>query len=100
MSDDVLVFYAHDDRRFGRRAQSRVTTSKLWRLAFLAPQDVQLTLLHLHQFRRLDYHAAGSLIQLALPAPSSALEFAMPKRCRYEAEFEARLRERPRANPG
>ena len=37
--------------------------------------EVHVTLLHLHQFRRLDYQVAGSLVQLTLPYPS-ALAFA------------------------
>jgi len=75
MSDDVLVFYAQLIADL-EGEPSRVPTSKLWRLAYLAPHDVQLTLLHLHQFRRLDYQAAGSLVQVSLPA-SSAEQFAM-----------------------
>jgi hypothetical protein len=75
MSDDVLVFYAQMIADL-EGEPSRVPTSKLWRLAYLGPQAVQLTLLHLHQFRRLDYQAAGSLVQLGLPAPS-AEQFAM-----------------------
>jgi hypothetical protein len=70
MSDDVLVFYAQMIADL-EGEPSRVPGSKLWRLAYMAPQDVHLTLLHLHQFRRLDYQAAGSLVQLALPAPSA-----------------------------
>lgn len=75
MSDDVLVFYAQMIADLEGES-SRVPTSKLWRLAYLSPQDVQVALLHLHQFRRLDYQAAGSLVQLALPAPTAA-QFAM-----------------------
>lgn len=75
MSDDVLVFYAQMIADL-EGDPSRVPASKLWRLAYLGPQDVHLTLLHLHQFRRLDYQAAGSLIQLALPSPS-AEQYAM-----------------------
>jgi hypothetical protein len=44
-------------------------------MAFLAPSDVHVTLLHLHQFRRLHYQLAGSLVQLTLPFRSAA-EFA------------------------
>ncbi|HKI21226.1 MAG TPA: hypothetical protein VKA15_25255 [Isosphaeraceae bacterium] len=37
--------------------------------------EAHAALLHLHQFKRLDYQVAGSLIQLTLPYPS-ALAFA------------------------
>ena len=74
MGDDVMVFYAQMIAEL-EGDPSRVATSMLWRLAYMAPQDVHLTLLHLHQFRRLDYQVAGSLTQLALPWPS-ALEYA------------------------
>ena len=74
MSDHALVFYAHMIADLEGDA-SKVPQSPLWRLAFLDPQEVHLTLLHLHQFRRLDYQIAGSLVQLTLPF-SSAIEFA------------------------
>lgn len=74
MSDDVLVYYVHLIAEMEGDV-SRVPDSKLWRLAYMAPQDVQLMLLHLHQFKRLDYQVAGSLVQLTLPA-SSAEQYA------------------------
>ena len=74
MSDDVLVYYAQLIAELEGDA-SRVPGSPLWRLAYLGPQEVHLALLHLHQYRRLDYQIAGSLVQLALPYSSSA-EFA------------------------
>jgi hypothetical protein len=33
----------------------------------MRPSDVDRELLRLHQFRRLEYHVAGSLVQLKLP---------------------------------
>jgi hypothetical protein len=75
MGDDVQVFYVHMIAELAGDP-SRAPASPLWRLAFMAPQDVHLALLHLHQFRRLDYQIAGSLVQLTLPWPS-ALGYAM-----------------------
>lgn len=46
-----------------------------WRMYYMAPADVEQRILRLHQFRRLEYHAAGSLVQLTLPC-ASAREFA------------------------
>lgn len=74
MSDDVLVFYAQMIASL-EGDPSRVPASALWRLAYMSAEDVHQSLLHLHQFRRLNYQVAGSLTQLALPAVS-ALEYA------------------------
>jgi hypothetical protein len=46
-----------------------------WRMFLMRPADVERELLRLHQFRKLVYHAAGSLVQLTLPC-SSSLEYA------------------------
>lgn len=70
MSDDVLVYYVHLIAELEGDV-SRVPDSKLWRLAYMTSQDVQLILLHLHQFKRLDYQLAGSLVQITLPAFSA-----------------------------
>ena len=43
-----------------------------WRLFLLTPQQVEREVLELHQFRKLEYHMAGSLAQLDLPAPTAA----------------------------
>jgi len=74
MSDNVLVYYAHLIAEL-EGEPGRTSDSRFWRLAYLSPKDVQMALLHLHQFRRLDYQVAGSLIQLTLPQ-ASAEEFA------------------------
>ena len=71
MSDSVVLFYAHMIAEM-EGSTTKVPTSPLWRLAYMAPPDVHAALLNLHQFRRLDYQVAGSLVQLALPHPSPA----------------------------
>ncbi len=48
----------------------RMIESPEWRLFLLTPRDVERELLRLHQFRRVEYQAAGSLAQLKLPCPS------------------------------
>lgn len=50
----------------------RIVDSRDWRLFLLDPADVERELLRLHQFRKLDYQAAGSLAQLKLPHPTAA----------------------------
>jgi Putative inner membrane protein (DUF1819) len=42
-----------------------------WRLFLMHPADVEHELLRLHQFRKLEYQVAGSLVQLSLPCASS-----------------------------
>lgn len=43
-----------------------------WRMFLMSRQDVEAELLRLHQFRKLQYEAAGSLVQLELPCGSAA----------------------------
>ena len=42
-----------------------------WRMFLMRPADVEHEILRLHQFRKLDYQVAGSLVQLSLPCTSS-----------------------------
>jgi hypothetical protein len=42
-----------------------------WRLFLMHPSDVEHELLRLHQFSKLDYQVAGSIVQLTLPCASS-----------------------------
>lgn len=50
---------------------SKVIASREWRLFLMRPADVEHELLRLHQYRKLQYHVAGSLVQLDLPCKSS-----------------------------
>jgi len=54
---------------------AKVIASPGWRLFLLRPSEVERELLRLHQFRKLDYQVAGSLVQISLPC-ASAREFA------------------------
>jgi hypothetical protein len=54
---------------------ARVIASPDWRMFLMGPDDVERELLRLHQFKKLHYEAAGSLLQLTLPE-SSALAYA------------------------
>jgi hypothetical protein len=49
---------------------SKVIASREWRLFLMRPADVEHELLRLHQYRKLEYHVAGSLVQLNLPCMS------------------------------
>ncbi|MPR06291.1 hypothetical protein [Microvirga tunisiensis] len=74
MSDDAMIFHVHMIADL-EGTPSRVVDSVYWRSAFMSPSDVHATLLRLHQYRRLDYQVAGSLVQLTLPY-GSASEYA------------------------
>jgi hypothetical protein len=49
----------------------RVIEAPDWRMFLMRPADVERELLRLHQFRKLEYEVAGSLVQLTLPCASS-----------------------------
>jgi hypothetical protein len=53
----------------------KVLESEEWRMFLMLPSDVERELLRLHQYRKLDYQVAGSLVQLSLPC-ASACEYA------------------------
>jgi hypothetical protein len=58
-----------------KQSPRKVVASDDWRMFLMRPSDVEHELLRLHQFRKLDYQVAGSLVQLSLPYASS-LEYA------------------------
>jgi hypothetical protein len=58
-----------------RQGLSSVVTAPDWRMFLMRPADVEREILRLHQFRKLDYQVAGSLVQLSLPC-ESAVEYA------------------------
>lgn len=54
----------------------RITPAKIasapdWRLYLMAPSDVEQEIYRLHQYKKLDYQVAGSIVQLSLPYESS-----------------------------
>jgi hypothetical protein len=51
---------------------SKVIASPEWRLFLMRPADVEHELLRLHQYRKLEYQVAGSLVQLSLPCTSTS----------------------------
>jgi hypothetical protein len=50
---------------------SKVVASREWRLFLMRPADVEHELLRLHQYRKVEYQVAGSLVQLSLPCAST-----------------------------
>jgi hypothetical protein len=61
--------------RDDKLSPSNVVASRAWRLFLMRPADVERELLRLHQFRKVDYQVAGSLVELSLPCASTS-EFA------------------------
>ncbi len=53
------------------RSPSRLISSPEWRLFLMRPADVEHELLRLHQFKKLEYQVAGSLVQISLPCAST-----------------------------
>jgi hypothetical protein len=68
----LYLIHAMQDQE---ESAARVVDSQDWRMFLMSRADVERELYRLHQFRRLHFDAAGSLIQLQLPC-SSAAEFA------------------------
>nr|WP_284509291.1 BrxA family protein [Caballeronia sp. GAFFF2] len=54
-----------------RLSPGKLVNSPDWRLFLMRPSDVEHELLRLHQFRKLEYHVAGSIVELDLPCASS-----------------------------
>lgn len=50
----------------------KVIESADWRMYLMRPSDVEQELLRLHQFRKIDYQVAGSIVQLSLPCETKA----------------------------
>jgi hypothetical protein len=46
---------------------AKVIAAPDWKMFRIQPSDVERELLHLHQFRKVEYHVAGTLVQLRLP---------------------------------
>jgi hypothetical protein len=70
LSDELILYFCHTIASEENSA-SRVLTSELWRLVLLSQDQVHAHLLRLHQFRKLDYHVAGSIVELNLPYTSA-----------------------------
>lgn len=62
-----LLHALHDEKL----SPGKIVGAPDWRMFLMHPADVEQELLRLHQFRKLEYHVAGSLVQLSLPCSSS-----------------------------
>lgn len=57
------------------RNPRKVLETEEWRMFLMLPSDVERELLRLHQYQKVDYQIAGSLVQLSLPC-ANACEYA------------------------
>lgn len=57
--------------RDAKPSPGKLIRSHDWRLFLMRPVDVEHELLRLHQFRKLEYQVAGSLVQISLPCGST-----------------------------
>lgn len=67
LPDPSFLYLLHAMRETVRNPRKLIDAED-WRMYFLRPVDVERELLRLHQFRKLEYQAAGSLVELKLPA--------------------------------
>lgn len=65
----VYLLHALRDEK---KSPAMVIAAEDWRMFLMRASDVERELLRLHQFRKLDYQVAGSLIQLTLPCATSS----------------------------
>jgi hypothetical protein len=68
----LYILYALREKILSPR---KTLESEDWRMFFMIPSDVERELLRLHQYRKLDYQVAGSIVQLTLPY-ANAFEYA------------------------
>lgn len=65
----LYLLHAMRDEKLSPR---KVVESDEWRLFLMRTADVEQELLRLHQYRKLEYQVAGSLVQLSLPCASTS----------------------------
>ena len=71
MSERAFLYVVHTLSEKEANARNMMERPE-WRLFLLTPQQVEREILELHQFRKLEYHMAGSLAQLGLPCHTAA----------------------------
>jgi hypothetical protein len=69
LPDESFLYLLHAIAQSEPNA-GRIISSPEWHMYLMDADDVEQELLRLHQFHRLEYEAAGSLVRLDLPAES------------------------------
>jgi hypothetical protein len=67
-----LLYLLHAVLEHEKGSPQRMIASAEWRMFLMHPGDLEAQLLRLHQFRRLDYQVAGTLVQIAFREHSAA----------------------------
>jgi hypothetical protein len=70
-----LRYLLHAILEYEDGSPRRLMASPEWRMFLMRPADLESEVLRLHQFKLVEYQAAGSLIQISFPE-QSASEFA------------------------
>ena len=70
-SDELILYFCHIIAS-EENSTSRVLSSELWKLLLMSQDQVHAHLLRLHQYRKLEYHVAGSIVELTLPCASAS----------------------------
>ncbi|MGA2849502.1 MAG: BrxA family protein [Terracidiphilus sp.] len=70
LSGELFVYFCHIIAS-EENSTSRVLSSELWKLLLLNQDQVHAHLLRLHQYRKLEYHVAGSIVELTLPCANA-----------------------------
>jgi len=67
LPDPCVLYLLHAlvDRKVGL---AKIVDAEDWRIFLMSPQAVHQELLRLHQYRKVNYQTAGSLVELRLPA--------------------------------
>lgn len=71
LPDRPFLYLVHALRDEGL-SPARIIESAAWRMYLMRPTDVEREILRLHQFQKLHYEVAGSLVQLSLPCQTAA----------------------------
>jgi Putative inner membrane protein (DUF1819) len=71
LPDRSLIYLLHAVLEQEDHNPRRTIDSTEWRMYLMTASELETELLRLHQFRQLDYQAAGSLAQLSLPRDSA-----------------------------
>jgi hypothetical protein len=70
LPEDSFLYLLHA-MRDQHISPGKIVESPDWRMFLMRPSDVEHEILRLHQFRKLEYQAAGSLVELSLPCANS-----------------------------
>lgn len=71
LPEESFLYLLHAMTDAGLRAK-RLVEAPDWRMFLMDASDVERELLRLHQFRKVHYEVAGSIVQLQLPFPTAA----------------------------